>query len=90
MTRWVYYTFRNLWYYRMPREIDPEHAGNIVRPNFGIDGVKRSFTDAVLAAVGLQTVDDDADTVPWYIPLSRAQKNIIQSVSKFGYKVGLK
>jgi len=61
--------------------------GDIVRPN---EDSKRALTDAFLATVGLQTVDKDEDTVPWYIPLSRSQKQLASTVSEYDYKVGLK
>jgi hypothetical protein len=52
-------------------------------------GIKDALTNGCLATVGLKVVEDDADTVPWYIPLSRVQKSWVEQVSRHGYKVGL-
>jgi hypothetical protein len=50
---------------------------------------KRCLTDVLLVSAGLCTVDDDNETIPWYMPLSRLQKDRIKMVTPYGYKVGL-
>lgn len=86
MIRIIYYNWRNLWYYRRKREIAHHHLMDIVVHD---NDARRLLTDACLATVGLKTVDDKKDTVPWYILLSAAQRSWIRKVSKYNYKVGL-
>lgn len=73
-------------YYRKERDITYERLMNIATHD---NDAKRAFTDAVLATVGLKTVDDDQDIVPWYIILSRIQRSWVKKASEHGYKVGL-
>ena len=54
-----------------------------------INNIRRALTNAMLATVGLTTVDDDKDTIPWYIFLSSIQRSWIRQVSEYGYKIGL-
>ena len=53
------------------------------------EDVKRTMTDACLATVGLKVVDNNKDIVPWYVFLSKAQRNWARRVSVYGFKVGL-
>lgn len=76
----AYYTYRNLVYYRVHRPIDRVLSTG----NFRLD-----LTNNMLASVGLKVVSDDSQVVPWYIPLSRIQRDWIRDVSQYGFKVGL-
>lgn len=84
--RIIYYNIRNLTYYHQEREI--AHSRFMDVATYGNDG-RRALTDAVLATVGLKTVDNDKDAVPWYIILSTMQKSWVQQASDQGFKVGL-
>ena len=86
--RVVYYTPRNLLYYRRSREVAPARILHIVDAREGGD-MKRRITSIVLAAVGLRVIDDPADEVPRYVPLSRVQKEWVAKVGAFGYRAGL-
>ncbi|HJT34007.1 MAG TPA: hypothetical protein VJ783_18320 [Pirellulales bacterium] len=85
----AYRSCRNLVYYRRARRIPVGFATQIERGE-SIEDIRRALTDALLATVGLKTVDSDADCVPRYIPLSTLQKSWVQTVTPFGYKVGLR
>ena len=88
MIKFIYYTYRNLVYYRKERVIDHRRVMDIATANKG-DDVKRTFTDACLATVGLMVVETDVDAVPWYMPLSRIQKSWVRQANEHGYVVGL-
>ena len=86
MIRIIYYTWRNLWYYRRTRNIAHTHLMDMTIHD---NDARRALTDACLATVGLKTVNDKKNTVPWYILLSTTQRSWIRVVSKYNYKVGL-
>lgn len=88
MFRWIYYVFRNLIYYRVQRPVGNHRIMTIASAR-STDDIKDALTEGLLATVGLKIVEDDADTVPWYIPLSKVQKSWVEQVSRHGYKVGL-
>lgn len=90
MFNWIYYTIRNLWYYRKQRAISHEHIMNISRANATLDEMQFTCSDALLATVGLKRVKDDKDTIPWYIPLSGPQRKLVASAKRWGDKVGLR
>jgi hypothetical protein len=86
----AYYSWRNLVYYRRERSIDARFRNQIKgSKSKDIAALRRLAADAFLATVGLKTVDSDADCVPHYIPLSKAQKSWARLVMRDGYKVGL-
>ena len=84
----VYYTYRNLIYYRIPRKISSSRLMDVTSSHTAED-IKHSITNSCLATVGLKVAISDDDTIPWYIPLSKIQKDWIKLVSEHGYKVGL-
>lgn len=86
MIKWIYYSYRNLVYYRKQRKISHQRLMAVVNQS---TNTKDTITDAMLATVGLKIVDSDEDKVPWYIPLSKIQKSWVNKTAEFGYKVGL-
>ena len=88
MFRWIYYTYRNLTYYRIERAVGYFRVMDITSERT-LDGTKEALTNGCLATVGLQVVKNDRDIIPWYIPLSKIQKSWIERASEYGYKVGL-
>ena len=88
MSRFIYYTFRNLIYYRKQRDIGHSRIMEVASEREE-EGIKNALTNSCLATVGLKVVEDDKDTIPWYIPLSKIQKSWVERVSNHGYKVGL-
>lgn len=83
MLKILYYNWRNLVYYRQEQLIDRRRMTNIAA------GGRRAITDAVLATVGLKTVDGDKNQLPWYILLSKIQKSWVSQANEHGFKVGL-
>ena len=90
MLRALFVCVRNLIYYRKARFIDKSFLSRFKRHHGDLAEIKRAFTDAMLATVGLKTVDTDKETIAWYILLSQTQRSWIKTVSAFGYKVGLR
>lgn len=88
MLRWIYYTYRNLIYYRIQRQVGHQRVMDLAATR-ELDDIKNALTEGLLATVGLKIVERDEDTVPWYIPLSKLQKSWVEQVSRHGYKVGL-
>ena len=91
MLEFIYYSILNLCYYHKQRQIPHRMLMDIAacKGENAREQILRATTNACLATVGLRIVDKDADTIPWYMPLSAAQRSWIQNVSKHGYKVGL-
>jgi len=81
----LYYNWRNLWYYRQERKVAHRRLMDVA----ACTDVKRAITDAFLATVGLKTVDNDKDAIPWYVFLSKTQRNWVRRVSIHGFRVGL-
>ena len=95
MLEFIYYSILNLCYYHKQRQI-PHRMGNRMlldiaacKGENALEQMRKAITNAFLATAGLRIVDNDADTIPWYMPLSAAQRSWIKHVSKDGYKVGL-
>jgi hypothetical protein len=88
MLKFIYYTIINLAYYNKEREVEHSRLMEVAAAR-GVKGTQDAVTSVFLAKVGLKIVENDMDTVPWYIPLSRTQRRWIKTVSKYGYKVGL-
>ncbi len=80
----LYYMIINLIYYRKERDIDTKYLTKI---RSVCSDTREEVTNAMLSRVGLRI--SYSDTIPWYIPLSKAQKGWIKTVSEFGYKVTL-
>jgi len=81
----LYYNWRNLWHYRQEQKVAHYRLMDVA----ACEDVKRTMTNAFLATVGLKVVDNHEDTVPWYIFLSKTQRNWVRQVSVHGFKVGL-
>jgi hypothetical protein len=88
MLKFIYYTIINLAYYNKEREVEHSRLMEVAAAR-GAKEIGDAITSVYLAMVGLKIVENDMDTVPWYIPLSRTQKNWIKRVKEYGYKVGL-
>lgn len=85
----LYYNWRNLVYYRKARPVSGSFLREIKLAQCdGVDAVKRTMTNSLLASVGLKVVDSASETVPWYVLLSRVQRSWVKTVSPY-YKVGL-
>lgn len=85
----LFYNYRNLTRFRVAL---PHPCGDRMRRAIAsgtIDVMKRHITDAYLATVGLRVVDENCDTVPWYIYLTRIQREWVKAVGQYGYKAGL-
>lgn len=84
----LYYTYRNLVYYKKMRKVDHSRHIKLDKAE-DTSSAKDELTSLCLASLGLKIVDNEFDTIPWYIPLSKKQKKWLKMVSDFGYKVGL-
>jgi hypothetical protein len=103
---WFYYTYKNLVYYRKARPVYSniyvrfslkEELEKLKNENYLLEDKKvlvqelnYRLTTKFLATVGLKIIESESDKVPWYIPLSKIQKDYISMVGKKGYKVGIK
>jgi len=81
----VYYTCVNLCYYRKSRL---EEWSKFKSQE--LEDIKSEVTSRFLDSVGLKIVEESKNNIPWYIPLSRKQKDWIKTVNDKGFKVGLK
>lgn len=79
--KFIYYTYKNLIYYRHERSIS---SFDLSTQN----DFKYHITNAMLETVGLK-ISENGNEIPWYIPLSAIQKSWIKKVKEYGYKVDL-
>jgi hypothetical protein len=85
MIKFIYYSLRNLIYYRKERSITNSQLHSIATN----DDPKIYVTNILLTTVGLKVVDSKTE-IPWYIPLSRIQRSWIRRAEKYGYRIGLR
>lgn len=88
MFKFIYYTWRNLVCYRHERSVDGKTINQLLLEDDMCE-VKIAMSNAFLSTVGLKVVTDASDQIPWYIPLSKIQKEWVATVTKHGYMVGL-
>lgn len=92
MIKRTFYSLKNLFMYRSPREPDERFANIFTEFAWNRDreaDVQRSISDMMLYGAGLRTVHSENEVIPSLVYLTPLQKNLRKMVEENGFMVGL-
>ena len=87
MIRVIFYSVRNILFYRQCVDKNPLEAFNELPKDRKLGDVQREVTDYLLSSVGLKVAD--TDDLRW-IYLTRVQRDIVKMVQKHGFNVAVR